>query len=159
MACSYSKTECLVSGSLDTQRLGKALEERRVRWVVKVTGRPKKVKLRSYFLSLIWLSPERLCQSLIYRGRSLQPTIGLSLGVLDGGVGERTEGAEGVCSPMEGAAVSTGQTPWCSQGLDQQPKSTHGGTHGTGHVCGRGWPCWASAGREALGPVKARYPM
>ena len=29
----------------------------------------------------------------------------------DGGVGEGTEGAEGVCSPMEGATVSTGQTP------------------------------------------------
>lgn len=31
--------------------------------------------------------------------------------VPDGGVGEGTEGAEGVCSPMEGATVSTGQTP------------------------------------------------
>ena len=29
----------------------------------------------------------------------------------NGGVGEGTEGAEGVCSPMEGATVSTGQTP------------------------------------------------
>jgi hypothetical protein len=32
-------------------------------------------------------------------------------GVPDGRVGEETEGAEGVCSPMEGATVSTGQTP------------------------------------------------
>jgi hypothetical protein len=32
-------------------------------------------------------------------------------GVLDGRVGKRTEGSEGVCSPMEGATVSTGQTP------------------------------------------------
>ena len=31
--------------------------------------------------------------------------------VLDGGVGEGTEGAEWICSPMEGATVSTGQTP------------------------------------------------
>ena len=30
---------------------------------------------------------------------------------LDEGVGEGTEGAEVVCSPMEGATVSTGQTP------------------------------------------------
>jgi hypothetical protein len=31
--------------------------------------------------------------------------------VLDGGVGEGTEGPEGVCSPMGKATVSTGQTP------------------------------------------------
>ena len=33
------------------------------------------------------------------------------MGVLDGGVREGTEGAEGVRSPMEGATVSTDQTP------------------------------------------------
>ena len=33
------------------------------------------------------------------------------MGVPDGGVGEGTEGAERVCSSMEEAAVSTGQTP------------------------------------------------
>jgi hypothetical protein len=31
-------------------------------------------------------------------------------GVPNGGVEEDTEGAEGVCNPMEGATVSTGQT-------------------------------------------------
>jgi hypothetical protein len=31
--------------------------------------------------------------------------------VPDGVAGEGTEGAEGVCSPMEGATVSTGLTP------------------------------------------------
>lgn len=41
----------------------------------------------------------------------MQSTIGLSLGVSDGGVEEGTEGAEGVCSLIEGATVSTGQTP------------------------------------------------
>ena len=40
----------------------------------------------------------------------MQPTIGLSVGFPDGGVEEGTEGAEGVCSHMEGATVSTGQT-------------------------------------------------
>ena len=35
-----------------------------------------------------------------------------------GGVGEETEGAEGVCSPVEGATVSTDQTPGRSQKLD-----------------------------------------
>jgi hypothetical protein len=43
-----------------------------------------------------------------YRGRCSQPTIGQSR-VPDGGVAEETEGAEGVCSPMEGATVLTGQ--------------------------------------------------
>ena len=43
------------------------------------------------------------------------------LGVLDGGVGEGTEGAEGVCSPVWGATVSTGQAPQRSSwGLDHQ---------------------------------------
>ena len=32
-------------------------------------------------------------------------------GVPNEGVGEGTEGAERVCSPMEGATVSTGQNP------------------------------------------------
>jgi hypothetical protein len=61
--------------------------------------------------SLIWLFPERFCQSLTYRGRSLQPTIGLSFRVPDGGVREGTEGSEEVCSPMEKATVSIGQSP------------------------------------------------
>jgi hypothetical protein len=29
------------------------------------------------------------------------------------------------------------------------PKNTHGGS---GHICGRGWPCCTSVGGEALGP-------
>ena len=41
---------------------------------------------------------------------------------LDGGVGEETEGAEGVCSPMEGATVSTGQIILSSPGQDHQPR-------------------------------------
>ena len=41
----------------------------------------------------------------------LQPTIGLSAGIPSGEVGEVTKGADGVCSPMEGAIVSTGETP------------------------------------------------
>ena len=59
----------------------------------------------------------------------------------------------GVCSPMEGATRSTGQTPWSSWGLDHQPKNTHGGTHGSSHICSRGLHCLASI-REA----KAQFP-
>jgi hypothetical protein len=62
------------------------------------------------------------------------------LGVLDREVGERTKRAERVCNPMEGATVSTGQTPCSSWGLDHQPKSACGGTHGSGHICSRVWP-------------------
>ena len=46
----------------------------------------------------------------IFRGGCSQPTIGLSTGIPNGGVIERTEGGEGVCSPTEGATVSTDQT-------------------------------------------------
>ena len=49
--------------------------------------------------------------------------------------------------------VSTGQTLWSSQGLDNQPKGTvHGGTHGSGCIYGRRWPCWTLVERVALGP-------
>ena len=87
-----------------------------------------------------------------YRGGSSQPTIGLSLGVPDRGVEEGTEGAEWVCSFMEETTVSTGQTPRNSQGLDHQPKNTHG------HICGRGCPCSTSVGGEALGPKGIQCP-
>jgi hypothetical protein len=33
-----------------------------------------------------------------------------------------------------------------SQGLNNQPKSTHGGTHGSSCICSRGWPCQSSMG-------------
>jgi hypothetical protein len=48
--------------------------------------------------------------------------------------------------------------PQSSEGSNHQPKSTHGGSHGTNHVCSRGWSCGTSMRREALGPVKARCP-
>jgi hypothetical protein len=38
------------------------------------------------------------------------------------------------------------------------PKSTHGGTHGSSCICGRGWPSQTSMGGEALGPMKAVCP-
>ena len=58
--------------------------------------------------------------------------------VPDGGVGEGTEGVEGVCSPMEGAAVPTGQTPRELWGTGPPTKNAHGGTHGSVCMCGRG---------------------
>jgi hypothetical protein len=75
-----------------------------------------------------------------------------------GGVRERIEGAQGVCNPVR-TIISINQAPLSSQGLNHQPKSsTHGGTHGSSHICSRGWLYLASMGREALGPVKAECP-
>jgi hypothetical protein len=78
-------------------------------------------------------------------------------GVPNGGARERTEGAEGVCSPI-GGTISTNQIPESSQGLNHQPKSTQGGTHGPSHICSRGWPSRASGGGEILGLVKVLCP-
>ena len=72
----------------------------------------------------------------------------------NGEVRARIEGAEGVCSPI-GRTISTNQTPQNSQGLNHQPKSTHGGTHGSSCISSRGWPSQLSMGGEALDPVKA----
>jgi len=54
-----------------------------------------------------------------------------------------------------GATVQQDRPPGAPWGLDHQPKSTHGGTHGPSHICGSGWPCWTSVGGVALGPGKA----
>jgi hypothetical protein len=71
--------------------------------------------------------------------------------VPDGGIGEGTDKTEGVCSPMEGATVSTGQIPWSSWGQDHQPKSTHGGIHGLAAHFQR-MSLLASVGGVSLGP-------
>jgi hypothetical protein len=44
------------------------------------------------------------------------------------------------------------------QRLNHQPRSTHRGILGSSCICSRGWPCQASMGGEALGPVKAQCP-
>ena len=75
--------------------------------------------------------------------------------VAGGGVGEGTEGPEVVCSPMGGVTVSTLQNPQSSRGLYYQPKSTHGVTHVSGHICGRGW---ASVGGMVLEPEGVQRP-
>jgi hypothetical protein len=90
-----------------------------------------------------------------YRGRSSQTNHWTELGVPDGRVGEGTEGADGVCSPVGGATVSTNQTPTSSQRLDHQPKNTHGGTYGSSQIGGRGWP---SVGGVDLSPVGVQCP-
>jgi hypothetical protein len=78
--------------------------------------------------------------------------------VPNGGVRERTGGAEGVCNPIGRTTIWTNQSSQSFQGLNHQPKSTHGGTHGSSRICSRGWSCRASMGEEALGSVKALCP-
>ena len=66
---------------------------------------------------------------------------GISSRVSNGGVGEGTERAEGFAAAWKEQHCQQpkpSRVPW---GLDHQPISTHVGTHGTGYVCGRGWPC------------------
>jgi hypothetical protein len=48
--------------------------------------------------------------------------------------------------------------PQSSQGLNHQPKSTHGGTHGSSCIFSRGWPSRSSMRGVAFGPVKALCP-
>jgi hypothetical protein len=72
-----------------------------------------------------------------------------------GGVRERTEEGERVCSPIGRTTISTNQISQSSQGLNYQPKATHGRTYGSSCLCSSGWPCWASVEGETLGPVKA----
>ena len=102
----------------------------------------------------IAVSCEALPETDKCRGRCSQPTIGL-----------RT------WSSMEALAKGLKELKWfttalkeqhkptrphqSSQRLNYQPKSTHGGTHGSSLICSRGWPCWASMGGETLGPMKA----
>ena len=50
------------------------------------------------------------------------------------------------------------ENPQNSQGLNNQTKIIHGGTHGSNSIWSRGLPCRVSMGREAIGPVKAWYP-
>jgi hypothetical protein len=52
----------------------------------------------------------------------------------------RTERAEEDCNPIGRTTVTVNWTPQSSQGLNHQPKSKHGGTHGSSCICCRGWP-------------------
>jgi hypothetical protein len=51
--------------------------------------------------------------------------------------------------------ISTNHIPQNSQGLNHQPKSIHGGTHGSSHICSRRFLYLASMGGEVLGSVEA----
>ena len=53
----------------------------------------------------IAVSREALPEPDKYRGACSQPTVGLSTEFPNGGVRERTEGAEGACNPIERTTI------------------------------------------------------
>jgi hypothetical protein len=55
------------------------------------------------------------------------------------GVRGRTQGVEEVCNLIGVTTISTNQTIQNSQGLNNQPKNTHGETHDFSCICSRGW--------------------
>ena len=74
-----------------------------------------------------------------------------------GGV-TRTEGVEGDCNPIGRTTISSNLTPQNCQGLNHQPKSSHGETHDSSCICRKGLPYLASVGGEDLDSVEAHCP-
>ena len=66
-----------------------------------------------------------------------EPTTGRSTG---SPTEELEQSLKEVCKPIRRTIISTNQTPQSSQGLNYQPKSTHGVTHGSSHIYSKGWP-------------------
>jgi hypothetical protein len=71
---------------------------------------------------------------------------------------KRPKELKGFAPPKEGRTTRTNQCPQSSQGLNHQPKNTHGGTYGSSSICSRRQPCQLSMGGEAVGPVKVLCP-
>jgi hypothetical protein len=92
-----------------------------------------------------------------YKSRYSQSDIRLSRGNPMEELGEGLKELKSIAS-LGRRTLSTNWTPQSSHGLNHQSKSTHGGTHGSGCLCSRGWPYLASMGGEALGPVESWCP-
>jgi hypothetical protein len=118
--------------------------------------------------SACWQEPgiavtwEALPETDKFRGRCSKPNIGLSMGPP---MVSRVEELEkwlkklkAFATPQEEQYYKSNRLPQIYQGLNPQPQSTHGGTHGSSYICSRRWPCCASMGGESLGPWKAWYP-
>ena len=87
-----------------------------------------------------------------------QPSTGLSTGSPNEELDKVPKELKGSVAPLGETTIWTNQYPQRSQGINHQPKSSHGGTHGSSCIRSRGWLSWSSVGREALGPVKAQCP-
>jgi hypothetical protein len=92
-----------------------------------------------------------------YRTGCSQPSIGWSTGSPAKELEKRPKELKGLQLHRSKNNINQ-PVPQISQGLNHQPKNTHGGTHGSNFICSRGWPSRSSMGGEALGPVKARCP-
>ena len=99
-----------------------------------------------------WLSLEGPCQSLTNTEADANNQLLDWAWRPNGRAGGWSRGAEGAYSPMGRTMISATQMPQDSQGLNNQPR----GTHGSSQKCGRGRPCWASVGGMVLGQVKAQ---
>jgi hypothetical protein len=64
---------------------------------------------------------------------------------------ERTEGAEGACSPIGRKTISINQTSPPPELPGTKPPTKE-------YICSRGWPCQESMGRADLDPVKTQCP-
>ena len=94
-----------------------------------------------------------------YRNRCSLPSMELSTGTPMKDLEKRTQGVEGFWSPIGGTIIWTNQYSHRFQGLNHQPKSTHGGAHGSSCIRSRGWPNRTSMAGEAFGPVQALCPI
>jgi len=65
----------------------------------------------------------------------------------------------GVSNSIGRTTISTNLTTQSSQGLNHQPKSTHGMAHGSSSICSRELSYLASVGGEVLDPVEALMPQ
>jgi hypothetical protein len=62
-----------------------------------------------------------------------------------------------VAAPWSEQELSTSQTPLELLGT-RPPTKEYTWTHGSGRICGRGWPYWTSVGGEALAPEGVLCP-
>jgi len=85
-------------------------------------------------------------------------TTGLSTRTPKEKLGQGLKELKGFATPWEEQQFQPIRPHQSSQGLNHQPKSTHGRTHGSSCICSRGWPYLASVGGEALVLVKAQCP-
>jgi hypothetical protein len=61
---------------------------------------------------------------------------------------------QGVCNLIWGTTLWTNHSSQSSQGINHQPKNTHGGTHGSSYIHNKRWPSQSSMWGEILGLVK-----
>jgi hypothetical protein len=85
----------------------------------------------------------------------IEPIISLSPGTPLEELGEGLNKLKGIVSNPTVRAISINGPTQSSQRLNHQPKSIHGGIHGSRYICNGGWPYITSMGRKVFGPVEA----